>query len=107
MHVILDEQEAWSFMSLVTSLVIDQVELSDAADAIAGFGTELSELFFQICEARRMKCGLNAPVLRYTESCIFEENVILFSLKKCILLFLRRMRALSELHKIIEKIFSK
>ena len=44
MHVILDEQEAWSFMSLVTSLVIDQVELSDdGAEAIREWRTKMSE----------------------------------------------------------------
>jgi hypothetical protein len=44
MHVILDEQEAWSFMSLVTSLVIDQVELSDdGVEAVREWRTKLSE----------------------------------------------------------------
>ena len=44
MHVILDEQEAWSFMSLVTSLVIDQVELSDdAVEAVREWRTKMSE----------------------------------------------------------------
>ena len=44
MHVILDEQEAWSFMSLVTSLVIDQVELSeDGVASIRDWRTKMVE----------------------------------------------------------------
>ena len=44
MHVILDEQEAWSFMSLVTSLLIDQVEMSDdGVAAIREWRTKMSE----------------------------------------------------------------
>ncbi len=44
MHVILDEQEAWSFISLVTALVIDQVEMSEeGSEAIREWRIKLSE----------------------------------------------------------------
>jgi hypothetical protein len=44
MHVILDEQEAWSFISLVTALVIDQAEMSEeSVEAIREWRTKLSE----------------------------------------------------------------
>jgi hypothetical protein len=44
MHVILDEQEAWSFISLVTALVIDQAEMSEeGVEAIREWRTKLSE----------------------------------------------------------------
>ena len=31
-HVILDEEEAWSFMTLISAQVLDQVDLSDDAE---------------------------------------------------------------------------
>lgn len=44
MRVILDETEAWSVMSLITSLVVDQVELSDdGVKAIREWRTALEE----------------------------------------------------------------
>ncbi len=44
MRVILDEQEANSFMALITSVVIDQVELGEKADeAIREWRTHLEE----------------------------------------------------------------
>ncbi len=44
MRVILDEQESQSFMSVITSLIIDQVELSDeAANAIRDWRLHLEE----------------------------------------------------------------
>ena len=32
-HVILDEEEAWSFMTLISAQVLDQVELSESGEA--------------------------------------------------------------------------
>ncbi len=44
MRVILDEQESQSFMSVITSLIIDQVELSDeAANAIRDWRLHMEE----------------------------------------------------------------
>ena len=42
MHLILDEEEAWSFMTLIVSQVLDQVELSDEGrDRIKQWRTHL------------------------------------------------------------------
>lgn len=60
MRVILDEQESQSFMSVITSLIIDQVELSDeAAKAIREWRLHLEEGSKDLAEfAERMNVTL-------------------------------------------------
>ena len=34
MHIVLDQEEAWSFMTLVTAQILDQVEISQAGEVV-------------------------------------------------------------------------